>query len=60
MIPRYTKMINRRSFAKDSVQLNYLTGGRSGGVSVLKPCCPKLLCQHKPRRVASILVKVLY
>jgi len=24
MIPRYTKMINRRSFAKDGVQLNYI------------------------------------
>lgn len=24
MIPRYTKMINRRSFAKAGVQLNYI------------------------------------
>lgn len=24
MIPRYTKMINWRSFAKDGVQLNYI------------------------------------
>lgn len=52
MIPRYTKMINRRSFAKDGVQLNYIATHvrvynkkravlRGGAWSLLKTCSKK-------------------